>query len=233
MGAPFNLKLVDAATPAEIVSTPSYTDIFNEVMGTAATPDDGFAENLAKLATHISAFEGDVGAANAEVDLAGAISSYDGVNPAPLDATISNYVGTIPAGHQFVTDGQALTPPAILELPISPSSGGVPAAPPILASHDFGTLKLGGPKVALELGTSVFVVNGTTLGLLDVQLINSDHPEWSIETTEHDTLNGDQHITYFVNVIPKFLGKSTAQVNTNKVNDTQYTIHTFTVDVVP
>src|SRR5882762_903795 len=119
MGAPFNLKIIDAAAPAEIVSTPSYTDIFNEVMGTAATDQDGFAEDLASLATLVSAFEGEVTAPDVTDGLASATAIYDGADPAPLDATVANYVGTIPTGKQFVSDGEALAPPKILELPIS------------------------------------------------------------------------------------------------------------------
>jgi hypothetical protein len=233
MGAPFNLKLLDPAAPAEIVSSPSYTDIFHETLGTAATDQDDFANHLAKLTALVDSFQSEVDTTSQGGEIAGAVAALGNADPAPLDATIANYAGTIPTGKQFVSDGQSLAPPRLLELPISPSSGGVPAAPPTLTAHDFGILKLGSGPHSFELGTSVYLVNGQSLGLLDVQLINYDQLEWAITSTEHDTVNGDQHITWYITVTPAVLGKSTAQVNTNKVNNTQYTIYTFTVDVVP
>jgi hypothetical protein len=232
MGAPFNLRIIDAAAPAEIVSTPSYTDIFNEVMGTAATDQDGFAEDLASLATLVSAFEGEVTAPDVTAGLASATANLDSADPAALDATVANYVGTIPAGKQFVSDGEALAPPKILELPISAGPLGGSMVPPAQTKHDFGTVKLGSKPVTVSLGTQTIIGNQTN-GLFDVSLIDPGDGAFSVDSDEKDTASGNQRITFTLTMTPSVLGQHVGQLNTFPVRGGQMTITTLTVNVVP
>lgn len=232
MGAPFNLKIIDAAAPAEIVSTPSYTDIFNEVMGTAATDQDGFATDLASLATRISDFETDVQASDASGDLAGAVGNLDSADPASLDSTIEKYTGTIPAGQQFVSDGQALAPPKLLQLPISNTPLLHSMVPAAQTTHDFGTVKLGSAPVAFGLGTQVIIGNRTT-GLFDVQLMDSGDGVFVVDSDEKDTASGNQRISFTLTMTPRTVGPHVGQINMIPVEGGQLTILTLTVNVVP
>jgi hypothetical protein len=225
---PLDLSHFAASPPGD---SPGFTQLVQDVLGDAASPVDGFDAAVGDAAALVEALDKILGEQDAALDAV--LVSLDTTNPAPLDNSMLGYTGTAATGAGIIAAGSALAPPNLLELPISPSSGGIPLAPPIITGHDFGDVKLGGNPVGYGLGTAVFVVNGPSLGLYTVDIVNMDQPEWEIVITEHDTNNGDQHLRYDLVFHPNVLGHSTCQVNTSMVNSSQFTIYTFTANVVP
>lgn len=225
---PLDLSAFGGPTPTD---SPGFTQLVQDVLGTGASEMDGFDAALADAAALVEALDKITGEQDAALDAI--LVTLDTSKPDALDNSMAGYVGTADAGAAIVAQGVDLGPPNLLELPISPSSGGFPAAPPILIDHDFGDVKLGSAAVSYDLGWAVWYVTLPNIGLVDVQLINFDKPGWEITTKEHELLNGDTHIQYFLQFTPTVLGKTTAQVNTALANETQFTIYTFTANVVP
>jgi hypothetical protein len=211
--------------------SPGFTQLVQDVLGTGASTLDGFDAALADASALVDALDAATGEQDAALDAL--LVTLDTSKPDALDTSMAGYAGTAAKGAQIVADGNALAPPPLLELPISAGAGGLASGPPALKTIDLGTLHLGGAATGYDLGSGVSTVGGQRLGVTNVQLVNSDQPEWSIVIEEHDTNNGDQHFDYSLTVQPLVLGKSTAQVNVFFYLPPIFTIYTFTVNVVP
>jgi hypothetical protein len=73
MAGPLGLTTIDLGTLPNIVTSPTYTDIFNETVGVLGTGADGMPARIAELADRAAAFEADV--ALGDGDLADTINA--------------------------------------------------------------------------------------------------------------------------------------------------------------
>jgi hypothetical protein len=217
--------------PSPSSDSPGFAQLVQDVLGDDATSVDGFDSLLSDAASIVAALDQVLAAQDAALDEL--LALHASADPGNLDQSVAGYMGTFDTGAGLVAAGQGLAPPNLLELPITPSYSGNPFTPPILDNVDFGNVKIGSAPISVHLGFTVYLTSGGTLGLWSVSLQNADQPEWQINTTEHDTINGDQHLTYDLVFTPTVLGKTTAQVNTMALGNSAFTIHTYTANVVP
>lgn len=239
-GSPLGLAVIDLGAIAPLVTSPTYTDIFNETMGDAATDADGMAVNLDEINALSDAFGGEINdvigsLAAGAVDAAGA-----GLDLAPLDATIGRYVGTLDVGTGIVADASALAPPQLLEFPINPNFATQGIRPPVLSTIDIGTVVVGGAPYKHLIGSSTPTATGTR-GTTDVQLFGGDADIFKItvvqgppEKFQDKTGNRwtDYPYSYYLVMTPTKAGQFIAQVNAGIVG-VGFSIITFTVTITP
>jgi hypothetical protein len=191
----------------------TYTQIFHETMGPAATPDDGFDAAMADLAAVSNAFGAEVQSSPLIVDpgaIGGALGAIDPVN---LDAHMAGYVGAMDAGNAILVAAGVTVPPRLLQLPITASYPGLPFLAPIIMEHDFGTVKLGSANQFFFIGTTTERVNLPLEGISFIGFANADAGMWSVDAPTHENLAGDVRTTYTLVMVPAIVGDFIAQVN--------------------
>lgn len=208
----------------------TYTQIFHETMGPAATSGDGFDAAMADLAAVSNAFGAEVQSSPLVVDPGAIGGALGAIDPTNLDAHMAGYVGTADVANGIVQSMIGLTTPQLLELPITPDYPGLPFLAPIVMDHDFGTVKLGSADQFLWLGTATNRVNLPNLGIRAVDIANAEPGLWSIDAPEHENLAGDVRITYTLVMSPVLTGDFIAQVNWIS-DDNRWVILTVTASV--
>lgn len=218
---------IDPAQPLD----PGFTQILQDTVGDVGGPGDGFDGIVSEVFGLIDALD----AASAEQDavLDAILAQHQDIDTTPFDNTIQNYVGTFDAGNSIVTDSAALSPPDLLELPLSSTFGVGPSAPPHEVNQDFGTVKLSSVPQLFELGVLNYYPK-TTTGLMLVTLVGGPTPIFDIVEVDHLSRAGLGTATFFLRMTPAAVGAFVAQVNTIS-NSGQYgtQIFTFTVTVEP
>jgi len=210
----------------------TYTQIFHETMGPAATSDDGFDAALADLAAVSNAFGAEVNSSPLIVDptaIGGALGAIDPVN---LDAHMAGYVGAMDAGNAILEAAGVTVPPQLLQLPITSSFPGLPFLAPSILEHDFGTVKVGSAIQAFFIGWQITRVNQPDIGIQFMGIANGEPGIWSVVAPEHENLAGDVRTDYSLLMTPATVGDFLAQVNWIS-DDRRWVILTAKVSVTP
>lgn len=208
----------------------TYTQIFHETMGPAATSDDGFDAAMADLAAVSNAFGAEVQSSPLVVDptaIGGALGAIDPVN---LDAHMAGYVGAMDAGNAILEAAGVTVPPQLLQLPITSSYPGLPFLAPSILEHDFGTVQVGSAILSFYIGSQTTRVNLPSFGIQFMGIANGEPGIWGIDAPEHELLNGDTRTMYTLLMIPAYAGDFIAQVNWIS-NENRWVILTAKVSV--
>lgn len=239
MGSPLGITRIELGTPPDFTTGPTYTDIFNETLGAAATDADGFPEAVDKVNGLLDAFGSDVADTAAGIDIPGLIAQGSGLDIAPLDTTITNYEGTVPMGRQLVAATQALAPPDLLTFPIDPAFGPGLHAPPAQATVDLGTHRVVDGPFSYELGTWE-LINERVYRRLGIQFAVLSHGDSLIFRVNQVTTsfqrdpNGTTSDGYYALVItPATPGALIAQVSVAGGAYGTGTIVTFNLTLIP
>jgi hypothetical protein len=208
----------------------TYTKIFNDTMGVAATPDDGYDAAFADAGAVSGAFGADLDALAASDPLAQAATAAAAFDVAPLDTSLAAFDGLQAKSNEVIANHAALAPPDLLELPIDPAFGSGIQPAPTQIPVDLGTLTLG--SAALDYAFAPFRITSIGFeGAFNVALVNGDPDIFSL--SEVLTLVQESQTVghYVMHVTPFAVGVWQAQVNVTLAGNTDFTIVTFTVTV--
>lgn len=227
------LPTLGAIPPFEPDTGPTYTQIFNDTVGTLGSDADGFPQLFAQLTALSSAFGVEL-AADQGIGPIATLGGVPGIlDPAPLDGTIGNYVATIPTGEGIVTDIGGASPPDLNELPMASTFGeGISGVPGQLL-HDFGTVKLNSPTQTFRIGQEL-ITSTRVLEMISADQISGDTSVLN-EVDDDQTSGPDGTGPIYHNMVmtPVKVGAFEAQVNTIGGTATGIAIWTFRVNVVP
>lgn len=212
---------------------PSYTDIFHAVMGGAATPADGFDAAMADLAAVSNAFGAELGTSGLLIDPGTLAPIFAGIDPANLDAHMAGYVGAMDAGNAIVAAAGGAVTPQLLILPLTPGRPDVNPAPPVVVTHDFGTVKLGSPDVLLEFGRETDTVTGQIRGNHGFNFAVGVPYIFGMLFDQTENNAGDTFIDWTLRMVPAIVGQWTGQLTYISGDSRRWTIMTLTVNVIP
>jgi len=224
-------------TPSPSTDSPGFTQLVSDVLGTAASPMDGFDAAIADASAIVDALDKALGEQDAALDAV--LVTLDATNPASLDESMAGYAGTVTDSANIITDAQGLALPPLLELPIAATFGGGVGPPPQQRAVDLGTMKVGAAPKTYYLGFNDPEPN-LTYGVLDIGLARGDPAIFQLLTTTRDVKRYVHHdifdvtiSTYNLQVTPAAEGVFVAQVNTVIHAVAADVITTYTVTVVP
>jgi hypothetical protein len=191
----------------------TYTQIFHETMGPAATSDDGFDAAMADLATVSNAFGAEVNSSPLIVDPTAIGGALGAIDPTNLDAHMAGYAGAMDAGNAILVAAGVTVTPQLLQLPITSNYPGLPFLAPIIMEHDFGTVQVGSANQFFSIGYSVSRTNLPNEGITFIGFADAQPGIWSIDAPEHENLAGDVRTQYTLVMSPTDVGDFLAQVN--------------------
>lgn len=219
---------------------PGFTKDVIDILGNAGDPSDGFDALLQGAGVLVDAWDAAVAAADSDLDALLALNQH--TDTAPLDNSFAAFEGTIPYGEGLVSAATQLTPPQLLELPLTADmvAGGI-VAPATQSQVDLGTLKLGATPLAVLLGTGNPVKAGIS-GISNVSLPTGDPAIYKLKVVQGNPveveIGGGNHYkawpyTYTLVVTPSKPGTFIAQVNSTNSPHIGFNIVNYTVTVVP
>ena len=170
------------------------------------------------------------------VDLVAGLGTLGGSIPAQGASTFAADMAAAQAAQDVKTAavGDAIQSiPPVLELPLNPAGLQSPIAPPTQITTPLGNVSISNPPALILLGNGRMGFNGIPGGLQNVYVVDANGVNAFVETDERDDSEGDAFYTYYLKIIPQVLGGASLQVNYNTGPDTNLTIITYTMTVVP
>jgi hypothetical protein len=223
-------KAISVAQFVPPVGEPTYTDIYNETVGSA--PDPSVLDALLSEAGGLVDLMGQEIAGGVLDGALGAIGNVGAAfDPTSLDGNVGNYVAAIPAGRDALDGVGGLAIPGLLQLPISASFNGALGAPPKQSSVNLGTLKLGSAPLTISLG-NYLTVHGVSHTYISATIPDGDPAIFSVSVVDNVNPNTDTGLTLFYFVVtPRKVGQFVGQLDVIGGTGGGGTIFTYTVTV--
>lgn len=128
MGSPFGLTVIDLGKQAQLVTSPTYTDIFNSTMGVLGTDADGMPAEIAAIAENAAAFEIDV--ASGDTDLNDTLTAGGQQDVSTANQLAANLPGVTAAGDALLGHVDTLLTPISAPAPAPAPAPSGPYTPP-------------------------------------------------------------------------------------------------------
>lgn len=111
MSNPFRPTLIKPPAVTDLTTPPTYTDIYNETVGTQGDIPKLFDPALGDAGKLLDLFAADGSLTGPDPDLTSAQERFGSMNTVQLDAHIAAYEATGPAGQGIVSEAQGITAP--------------------------------------------------------------------------------------------------------------------------